>query len=65
MTDDDTSPERATDDEALRLVLAFYCIMEPEKRDALLALAERYASSSAGEGTSFPDADRNIRPVHS
>ncbi|HVG01640.1 MAG TPA: hypothetical protein VM842_02065 [Nitrospira sp.] len=33
-------------DEVLRLVLAFYCIMEPEKRAELLSLAESYASAS-------------------
>jgi quinol monooxygenase YgiN len=37
---------RASDEEALRLVLAFYCIMEPEKRSALIALAERMAGGS-------------------
>jgi hypothetical protein len=43
-TEDD--PRRATDEEALRLVMAFYCIMEPEKAKQVLALAERYASES-------------------
>ena len=46
MTDDDTSSEGATDQEALKLVLAFYCILEPDKREALLALAKRYAENS-------------------
>jgi hypothetical protein len=36
--------EPASDEDALRLVLAFYCIMEPEKRDEVTALAQRYAS---------------------
>jgi hypothetical protein len=43
-TQDD--PRRATDEEALRLVLAFYCIMEPDKAKQVLALAERYAAES-------------------
>jgi hypothetical protein len=34
------------DQDAVRLMLAFYCILEPEKRAELLALAERYASQS-------------------
>lgn len=34
------------DAEALRIVIAFYCIMEPEKRTELLALVERYARES-------------------
>jgi quinol monooxygenase YgiN len=37
---------RPSDEEALRLVLAFYCIMEPEKRSAVSALAERLARDS-------------------
>ena len=40
---EDTS---ATFDEALRLVLAFYCIMEPEKRAIIMALVEKYADHS-------------------
>jgi hypothetical protein len=43
-TEDDF--RRATDEEALRLVMAFYCIMEPAKAKQVLALAERYASES-------------------
>jgi hypothetical protein len=39
-------PRRAADDEALRLVMAFYCIMEPVKAKQVLALAERYAIES-------------------
>ena len=31
--------ERASDEEALKLTVAFYCIMEPERRAELLALA--------------------------
>lgn len=37
-------------DEALRLALAFYCIMEPEKRAIVLALAERYANEPNSQG---------------
>jgi hypothetical protein len=37
---------RASDEEALRLALAFYCIMEPECRQEVLALAERLATKS-------------------
>lgn len=37
---------RASDDDALKLVVAFYCIMEPDKRAELVALAERFASES-------------------
>jgi hypothetical protein len=38
-----TFDHTTSDEEALRLTLAFYCIMEPEKRAIVLALAERYA----------------------
>lgn len=34
----------ASDDDALRLMLSFYCILEPERRAEVMALAERYAS---------------------
>jgi hypothetical protein len=37
---------RPSDDDALQLVVAFYCIMEPEKRNEILGLAERYAKES-------------------
>jgi hypothetical protein len=37
---------RASDEEALRLVIAFYCVMEPEKRAEILALAEKFAKES-------------------
>ena len=37
---------RPSDDDALQLVVAFYCIMEPEKRKEILGLAERYAKES-------------------
>src|SRR5690349_1458245 len=35
-----------TFDEALQLTLAFYCIMEPEKRAVVMALVEKYADQS-------------------
>jgi hypothetical protein len=37
---------RASDREALKLVIAFLCIMEPAKRAEILAIAERYAEAS-------------------
>lgn len=37
---------RATDEEALRLTVAFYCIMEPSSRAQVLALAEQLAKQS-------------------
>ena len=37
---------RPSDAEALKLILAFYCIMEPERRAEVLSLTERYASNS-------------------
>jgi quinol monooxygenase YgiN len=37
---------RASDEETHNLVVAFLCIMEPEKRAELLRLAERYAKES-------------------
>jgi hypothetical protein len=39
-------PGRPSDEEALRMVVAFYCIMEPEKRAQLIELAEMYANQS-------------------
>lgn len=41
-----TVDDAPSDEEALRLTLAFYCIMEPEKQAIVLALAERYAERS-------------------
>jgi quinol monooxygenase YgiN len=38
---------RPSEEEALKLVVAFHCIMEPEKRAELLMLAENYAKASA------------------
>ena len=37
---------RPSDEDALRLVLAYYCIMEPDKRHAVLTLAEKFAAES-------------------
>jgi len=37
---------RPDDKEALRLTLAFYCIMEPAKRAIVLSLAEQFARTS-------------------
>lgn len=45
--DQSTSLGRASDEEALRLVVAFYCIMESERRSEVIALAERYATASS------------------
>lgn len=38
---------RASDEEGLRLMIAFFSIMEPDKRDELLRLAESLATRSA------------------
>src|ERR1700761_5632704 len=40
------APGRPTSEEALRMVMAFYCIMEPDKRDQLVKLAESLAEKS-------------------
>ena len=37
---------RPSDEEALRIVVAFYCIMEPDKRAELIKLAEALATQS-------------------
>lgn len=37
---------RPSDEEALRLTLTFYCIMEPESRARVLDLAEKLATQS-------------------
>lgn len=47
--DTEAALERPTDAEALRVVTAFFCIMEPEKRAELLALAERYAARDTND----------------
>lgn len=53
---------RPTDEEALRLTVTFYCIMEPERRAELLAIAEKMATQSQHvEGiTHFLDLDPAI-----
>lgn len=33
-------------DDAMRLAIAFYCILEPDKRAIVMALAEKYADHS-------------------
>jgi len=38
---------RAPDEEALRLTIAFYCIMEPQRRAQVIELAEKLATQSA------------------
>lgn len=43
--DEETRVCLASDEEALRLVVAFYCIMEPDKRDEVLGMAQRYAAA--------------------
>jgi hypothetical protein len=37
---------RPSEEDALRIVIAFCCIMEPEKRAALVELAETFAKQS-------------------
>jgi hypothetical protein len=37
---------RPSEAEALRMVVAFYCIMEPEKRAEIIKLAETLAAES-------------------
>lgn len=37
---------RPSEAEALRMVVAFYCIMEPEKRAEIIKLAETFAAES-------------------
>lgn len=66
----DTKPEakmeRPSDEEALKLTVAFYCIMEPERRAELLALADKYARASARvQGvTHYLDVDRADKERH-
>ena len=45
--DDNIDLDLASDAEAIRLVLAFYCILEPERRAEVMALARRYADQAA------------------
>lgn len=44
--------------EALRLVIAFSCIMEPEKRAMVLAFAERYANEPNSQGGALVAEER-------
>lgn len=37
---------RAADEEALRLTVAFYCIMEPERRGQVMEMAEKLTAKS-------------------
>jgi len=57
---------RAPDDQALKLTVAFYCIMEPEHRAEILALAERRARGSARiDGvTHYLDLDPTAKGRH-
>jgi hypothetical protein len=59
MIDTDSSTVFARDEEALKLVLAFYCILESDKRSEVLSLAKRYATESraADRHTHFPTVD--------
>jgi len=58
--------ERASEEEALKLTVAFYCIMEPERRAELLVLADKHARESARvEGvTHYLDLDRADEDRH-
>ena len=53
---------RPSEEEALRMIVAFYCIMEPERRAELIKLAEAYATQSqVVEGcTHFLLLDREV-----
>ncbi|MET0675036.1 MAG: hypothetical protein ABW175_04495 [Bradyrhizobium sp.] len=50
---------RPSDEDAVRLTLAFYCILEPDKRRSVMALAEQLAKESQRvDGvTHFTDLD--------
>lgn len=50
---------RPSDEDAVKLTLAFYCILEPDKRRSVLALAEQLARESQRvDGiTHFTDLD--------
>lgn len=37
---------RPSDEEALKLALAFFCIMDPDKRAEVMAVAEKFARES-------------------
>lgn len=46
VTDQSQFPNAPSDEEALKLVLAFYCILEEDRRQHVLGLAQRYAAES-------------------
>lgn len=50
MADDADACLPVDDEKALKLVLAFYCIMEPEKRAEVMDLATRYAAEGRTVG---------------
>ena len=56
--------DRATDEEALNLTVAFYCIADPQQRAEIVALAEKRAREAARvEGfTHFLDLDPSLKP---
>jgi hypothetical protein len=56
-----------TDDDAMRLALAFYCILEPELRASVLSLAVHLATTSQRmDGhTHFNDLDCTQEPENS
>jgi hypothetical protein len=54
--------ERPSDEETLKLVLAFLCIMEPEKRAELRALVEKYAAESRGVVPSVEPTNTTKKP---
>lgn len=45
MTEDQGRGSPPLDEDALRLVIAFYSIMEPERQAEVLALAEKHAGA--------------------
>jgi hypothetical protein len=46
---------RASDDEALKLIVAFFQIHEPERRQQVLALAKRFERQSVRPARLPPD----------
>jgi len=56
---------RATDDEALRLTVAFYCVMDPDHRAEIVELAEKRARESVRvDGlTHFVDLDLDKKAI--
>jgi hypothetical protein len=59
---EDETLGRPSDEEALTLTLSFYCILEPDKRMQVLALAQQFARESRRvDGfTHFTDLDPAI-----